>query len=131
MTDRETVLFANEVFYRAFADRDWITPSRSLSCYEMVDRACSLAGFRPRIAAETNDFDVQIELIRSHIGVALIPHLALPDAPAGVTCVESVPTIRRHIHACTRSARVADPGVERLLEVLATATARRLMMHDP
>ena len=52
--------------------------------FQMADRACGLAGFRPAIVAETVDFTVQLELVRAGIGVALVPHLAVAQLPAEV-----------------------------------------------
>ena len=34
------------------ADHPWITRDRTLSCFQMADRACGLAGFRPAIVAK-------------------------------------------------------------------------------
>ena len=53
--------------------------------FQMTDRACGLAGFRPVIVAETMDFAVQLELVRTRAGVALVPRLAVAAVPPEVT----------------------------------------------
>ena len=65
-----------EVDLADLARHPWITPERHLTCFEMTDRACGLAGFRPAIVAETMDFAAQFELVRAGAGVALVPQLS-------------------------------------------------------
>jgi DNA-binding transcriptional LysR family regulator len=107
------------------ADRPWIVPSRTLTCFEMVDRACSIAGFRPTVVAETADFDVQLDLVRAGVGVALVPDLALGDRRSGVHVAHPDPDVHRHLLAIHRTARDNDPGIARLEGMLAAAAERR------
>jgi len=103
---------------RSFALRTWIAPSRQRTCYDMVERACGLAGFRPNVVAETDDFDVQLALVRAGVGVALIPQLALGRPADGVTVLEPLPRIERHLYVATRSELQNDPGAVRLTDAL-------------
>ena len=111
---------------RAFAGKTWIAPSRQRTCFDMVERACGLAGFRPNVVAETDDFDVQLALVRAGVGVALIPRLALDRAPEGVTVLEPHTTIERHLYVATRNELRNDPGVAHITEALAAATVARI-----
>ena len=111
---------------RTFAGRTWITPSRQRTCFDMVERACGLAGFRPNVVAETDDFDVQLALVRAGVGVALIPQLALDRVPAGVTVLQLETTIERHLFVAARIELHHDAGVVRLTEALRAATVVRL-----
>jgi DNA-binding transcriptional LysR family regulator len=45
-----------------------------------LEAACQAAGFAPRIAAETTDPGVTIELIQQQIGVAVLPQSLLQGA---------------------------------------------------
>ncbi len=45
-----------------------------------LEAACRAAGFTPRIAAETSDLGVTIDLIQQQLGVAVLPHSALAGA---------------------------------------------------
>lgn len=110
----------------AFATRSWVTPVRSLTCFEMVDRACGLAGFRPAVVAETIDFSVQLQLVHAGIGVALLPELAVETVPSGVTLVRPRQEVERHIFAATRSGQQHDPGIVRLVDLLRTALSARV-----
>ena len=107
---------------RTLAGRNWIAPSRQRTCFDMVERACGLAGFRPSVVAETDDFDVQLALVRAGVGVALVPQLALDRPLEGVTVLEPETTIERHLYVVTRAELHTDPGVVRLTDALRTAT---------
>jgi len=111
---------------RGFAATTWIAPSRPRTCFDMVERACGLAGFRPNVVAETDDFDVQLALVRAGVGVALIPQLALDRTPEGVTVSEPHTTIERHLYVATRNELRDDPGVAHITEVLTAATVARI-----
>ena len=111
---------------RTFAGRTWITPSRERTCFDMVERACGLAGFRPNVVAETDDFDVQLALVRAGVGVALVPHLALDRRPVGVTLLEVDPSIERHLFLAVRVTLRDDPGVQRLTGALKSAAVVRV-----
>lgn len=68
-----------------FAERSWVAPPRDLTCFEMVERACGLAGFRPSVVAESTDFAALLALVSAGVGVALVPELAVGVRPEGVT----------------------------------------------
>ncbi|MEO6571640.1 MAG: LysR family transcriptional regulator [Ilumatobacteraceae bacterium] len=102
----------------SFARRDWIVPTQTLSCFEMVDRACGRAGFRPKPVAETVDFAVQLGLVQAGIGVALIPDLAVETVPPGVALVRPRQAVERHVFATTRTAQRLDPGISRIIQAL-------------
>lgn len=109
-----------------FAAHDWIVPGRERTCYDMVHRATDLAGFEPRTVAEATDFQVQLALVANGAGVALIPELGASDVPPGVILLDLAVPIRRNILLVSRRASVADPGLQRIQQVIADAAERRL-----
>lgn len=115
-----------EMDVRELAERPWVTPTSELTCFEMVDRACGLAGFRPNVVAETMDYSVQLQLVGSGAGVALIPQLAAQDVPAGVRLVRSNQELKRHIFVAHRASMASDPGLARLSELMRSAAKSRL-----
>ena len=119
-------LHGSTVDLRTFAGRPWIAPSRQRTCFDMVERACGLAGFRPNVVAETDDFDVQLALVRAGVGVALIPQLALDRTPDDVTVLEPHTTIERHLYLATRNELRNDPGVSHITEALTAAAVARI-----
>jgi DNA-binding transcriptional LysR family regulator len=108
------------------ADHAWITPDRNLTCFQMADRACGLAGFRPAIVAETMDFGVQLDLVRAGVGVALVPQLAVAAMPPGVMLARPKQELERHIFATRRIAMQAEPGLGTLIRALRRAANDRL-----
>jgi DNA-binding transcriptional LysR family regulator len=119
-------LAGDHVDLAGLADHAWITADRNLTCYEMVDRACGLAGFRPAIVAETMDFGAQLELVRAGIGVALVPHLAVAGLPPDVTLARPKQELERHIFAASRTPVHAQPGLSTLTKSLRRAAGNRL-----
>ncbi len=103
------------------AQHSWITPVRDLTCFEMTDRACGLAGFRPRIVAETMDFTVQLQLVQVGVGVALVPDLTVAAIPAGVVLARPSLPLERKIEAARRTTMLSDAGLAQLINMLRDA----------
>jgi DNA-binding transcriptional LysR family regulator len=108
-----------------YADHPWICATGDVTCYAMVERACGLAGFRPRLAAESMDFSVQLELVAAGVGVALVPGLTAERIPAEVGLLRLATPIERTIFLAARASRFADPGIRNLARIIeGSATAR-------
>lgn len=120
-----------EVDLAELARHPWITPERHLTCFEMTDRACGLAGFRPTVVAETMDFAVQLELVRIGVGVALVPHLTVAGLPPEVLLAKPRQRIDRHIFAVRRSTMHADPGLDVVVSAFRRAATGRLQIDTP
>jgi DNA-binding transcriptional LysR family regulator len=119
-------LAGDEVDLADLADHHWITPERHLTCYQMTDRACGLAGFRPTVVVETMDFAVQLELVGSRAGVALVPQLAVAAVPPEVMLARPTQTLERHVFVARRTAMHAEPGLDTLVLALRRAADDRL-----
>ena len=104
-----------------FAREDWIIPHHRWSCYEMIERACGLAGFAPHAVAEATDFSTQLALIASGVGVALIPELGCIAVPERVSLRRLAQPVHRHLHLAGRRGWRADPGLTRLADMLQDA----------
>lgn len=114
-----------EVDLAAFADRDWVVPQRGLTCREMTDRACGLAGFRPRAVAESADFAAQLALVAAGAGVALVPDLAADPVPSGVRLARPVPAVERNTAAAVRVSAAGDAGLRTVVGALVAAAELR------
>ncbi|MEW1840315.1 LysR family transcriptional regulator [Nonomuraea angiospora] len=90
LTDRSSVADA-----RADA---WITDRPGTLCHTMAIRACQAAGFEPLVRHHIDDFDTVLAFVAAGQGVALVPHLAAIDPPAGVTLTR-LPLSRRTLAA--------------------------------
>jgi DNA-binding transcriptional LysR family regulator len=122
-------LARDEVDLTELAHHPWITPERHLTCFQMTDRACGLAGFRPIVAAETMDFAVQLELVRIGAGVALVPQLAAVPLPPDVVLARPTQGIERHIVAARRATMHADAALDTLVREFRRAADARLVVN--
>lgn len=109
-----------------YADQPWIAPTSDLTCFDMVERACGLSGFRPRIVAESIDFSVQLALVAAGVGVALVPDLTIDTVPDGVDLLRLDSPIGRMIFLAARAPRFADPGIQTLATTLKNSARARL-----
>lgn len=106
-----------------YAQHDWVVPHRQWSCSEMVQRACGLAGFEPRVVAEATDFSVILSLVSAGAGVALVPHLAIATVPVGVLLLPLAMPVSRHLFVVTRPSTATDPGILRLTDLFKSSAA--------
>lgn len=109
-----------------YADTSWITPPIGLTCREMVQRACGLAGFRPQMAAESVDYSVQLALVAAGVGVAPIRELAIDALLAAVELRDLTTHVGRHIHVSQRQARRAEPGLTTLIGLVTSTAGKHL-----
>jgi DNA-binding transcriptional LysR family regulator len=109
-----------------YARENWIIPHHRWSCYEMVERACGLAGFAPHAVAEATDFSTQLALVAVDVGVALIPNLGCLAVPEQVTLRRLAQPVHRHLHLAVRRGARTDPGLTRLTDLLRTAARTTL-----
>lgn len=87
----------------AVRDADWILASPGTLCHTMTLRACQAAGYTPRVRHHADDFVTVLALVAAGQGVALVPALAVGEAPAGVL-LTALRTRRRTRLACRRGA---------------------------
>jgi DNA-binding transcriptional LysR family regulator len=113
-----------------YAPASWIVPHHRWTCYEMIERACGLAGFTPHAVAEATDFTTQLALVAAGAGVALIPSLGCVAIPEQVKLRHLTQPVHRHLHLATRRGGRADPGLARLAGLLRDA-ARTTLSPSP
>ncbi|MEA2397241.1 MAG: hypothetical protein QOK25_797 [Thermoleophilaceae bacterium] len=70
--------------FEDLAAEPWIQGTQVCSCTRQLRNACTNAGYEPRIAYESDDFQVVQGLVAAGVGVALIPSLALVSERADV-----------------------------------------------
>jgi DNA-binding transcriptional LysR family regulator len=99
------------------ADETWVGP-HSEPCLAYLRRLCARAGFEPRLGYQTDDFPTVLALVASGAGVALVPELAMPNRPQGVSlsAVAEMPATRR-VSFLFRNDE-PSPARDSLLEVL-------------
>ncbi len=97
----------------------WVQTSRSGPCARHVVRCCHAAGFEPKVAFESDDYQTVQGLVAAGVGVGLIPQLALsavrPDIR--VTSLDPQSPVRR-VFAATRRGAPVTPAVATMLDTL-------------
>src|SRR3954451_24368421 len=68
-------------------DEQWVAPPVGWSCDEIFHAGCRTAGFSPRIAHRSGDWQRLMALGASGLGTSLVPRLAQIVTPPGVTIV--------------------------------------------
>jgi DNA-binding transcriptional LysR family regulator len=111
---------------RALRDEPMVTLTRASKLRSTLEMACQAAGFMPRIAAETSDLGVVVELAAEQVGVAVLPASGLEGAAEMVQLGLTHPKLDRRILLVWRSA--TSPPAGRAFLALAR---ERLSPADP
>jgi DNA-binding transcriptional LysR family regulator len=105
------------------SEESWIQTSATTPCARHVVRSCHAAGFEPRVAFESDDYQTVQGLVAAGVGVALIPQLALsavrPDIR--VRALHPRSPVRKVLAAARRGAPVT-PAVATMLDTLREAS---------
>ncbi len=112
-----------EVVLAELADSDWIGPYPGNPCHDVIQLACELAGFQPRLAHSSDDFRAVVALAGAGAGVALVPRSALRGMELKGTVVRPVagPAATRRVFAAVRRGAEAHPLIRPVLDALARA----------
>jgi DNA-binding transcriptional LysR family regulator len=96
----------------------WVAGKVGTFCHLVVVHSAHQAGYEPRIAHTTNDFQVEFALVAAKAGVGLVPELAGPPPPGVVLRpVAGAPPARR-IYAAVRAGSSERPAIAAMLHAL-------------
>jgi DNA-binding transcriptional LysR family regulator len=106
------------------SDESWIQSTVSCPCRRHVQNACAAAGFEPRVAHESDDFQVVQGLVAAGVGVALIPALGLVSERADVVIRPVAPKPpARKILAAALANGYRSPAVAEMIDILQAIAA--------
>lgn len=110
-----------ELRLREVADEDFVCMRSGYGLRELSDRLCAEAGFRPRVVIETGQLSIVHGMVRSGIGLALLPRLAA----SGASCVRALADrgAHRELGAVWRRSALVSPPVRTFLDLLVESTA--------
>ena len=94
----------NNVKLEDLKDERWIASRDGTSGATCLTRLCAAAGFAPRIAFRSNDYEVVQSLVAAGVGVALIPALGYRPLPDTHAMPLRHKPLRRHVHVIHRTA---------------------------
>ena len=88
----------------------WIGGTPDCECNRLINRACAVAGFEPRIAFETDDYTAMQGFVAAGVGVSLIAELGLTSIRDDIVVRASGATRRcAQIYAATAIDGTARP----------------------
>jgi DNA-binding transcriptional LysR family regulator len=113
------------------ADDPWIASTRDCECNRLINRACAIAGFEPRIAFQTDDYTAMQGFVAAGVGVSMIAELGLTSIRDDII-VRSLgrETPVREVFAMTAADAHRTPATHAMLEILA-GVAERYELRRP
>jgi DNA-binding transcriptional LysR family regulator len=103
-------------------DERWVAPPVGWSCDEVFVAGCRAAGFSPRIAHRSGDWQAVMGLVAAGLGISLVPRLAHSVTPPGVVIVPLTGVApRRHVFAACRAGAESNPAIRAVLDAIAEA----------
>ncbi|GLZ33059.1 LysR family transcriptional regulator [Lentzea sp. NBRC 105346] len=106
-----------DVSLRELSEEDWVATLPGNPVRDVVELACSEAGFAPRITHTSDDFRAIGALVAAGAGVALVPRNALPGTPVR----GNVPL--RRVFAAVRRGSEERPLIKLVRDELVRAAA--------
>lgn len=120
---RHALADSEVVALSSLEDQNWISTLEGDACDQLLTRACTTAGFHPRVRHRAGDWMAILAMVAAGMGVALVPHTAQFPVPAGVATVPTTgPEVRRHLYAAVRRGSEARPAVAAYLTALRDVT---------
>ena len=107
------------------ADDPWIAGTHDCECNRLINRACAVAGFEPRIAFQTDDYTAMQGFVAAGVGVSLIAELGLTSIRDDIV-VRSLgrETPVREVFAATALDAHRTPATQAMLEILTSVATR-------
>jgi DNA-binding transcriptional LysR family regulator len=107
------------------ADDAWIAGTSDCECNRLISRACIIAGFEPRIAFETDDYNAMQGFVAAGVGVSMIAELGLSSVRDDVV-VRALgrETPVREVYAATAADAYRTPATDAMLEILSGVAER-------
>lgn len=100
-------------------EESWVQTSVASPCARHVVRSCHAAGFEPKVAFESDDYQTVQGLVAAGVGVGLIPQLALSAVRPDIRVRALHPSSPvRQVFAATRRGAPVTPAVATMLDTL-------------
>ncbi|MGW2332196.1 LysR family transcriptional regulator [Streptomyces sp. NPDC001700] len=103
---------------RQLGDQPWIAITTGLPARRQFDEATVAAGFKPRVAFESENYYVAQSLVGTGIGVAMLSRLSVAPTLGAVHRDLVEPRLERHIYAVTPADTTLFPLADVLVGLL-------------
>lgn len=105
-------------------DQPWIAPRSDTALRAVLERACGLAGFAPRVDYTSDDYTVILALVAAGLGVSLVPPLAAETVSATLRLRPVAdPALSRRVSVAARAGSTRTPRIAALIDNLRHAAA--------
>jgi LysR family hydrogen peroxide-inducible transcriptional activator len=105
------------------AEEDFVGMHRGYGLRELMETVCLRAGFAPRVTVETSQLSVLWGMVRSGVGVSILPRLATTGYPQTVPLTD--PAATRELGVVWREGGALSPAAAAFLDVLVAAADER------
>jgi DNA-binding transcriptional LysR family regulator len=114
------------------SDQAWVQGDCSGLCGAMQLKACENSGFIPRVAYETDDYNVVQGLVAAGVAVSMIAELALTNVRDDIV-IRSLGTDApaRKVYAATLKCQYRSPAAAAMLDILRDAADEYLASRRP
>ncbi|MFC7886217.1 LysR family transcriptional regulator [Streptomyces sp. NPDC057376] len=109
------------------AEQEWIIRADNHPVADVLRRSCRQAGFEPRIAYASHDYQEAQAMVAAGLGIALAPRLALTSRRSDVRLLpfaSDVPAPTRRVLLASARSRPATPPAEAMARVLRAVAQR-------
>jgi DNA-binding transcriptional LysR family regulator len=101
------------------AGEAWVAGAADCECNRLISHACAMAGFQPRIAFQTDDYNAMQGFVAAGVGVSLIAELGLRTVRDDIVVRDlGRETPVRQIYAATLADGYRAPATQAMLEIL-------------
>ncbi|MEV5505341.1 LysR family transcriptional regulator [Streptomyces orinoci] len=104
-----------ETGLEVLAQRPLMCLPRGTGLRTIVDRACAVAGVRPKVAFEAGDPNTLAQLTGRGLGIAVLPESLVRYYAAELTAVNTRPVLRGSLALAWRTAGPVSPGARAFL----------------
>ncbi|MEU6118837.1 LysR family transcriptional regulator [Streptomyces sp. NPDC047117] len=101
------------------AGDDYVGMHRGYGLRELMDMVCLQAGFSPRVTVETGQLSVLCGMVRSGVGVSVVPRLASAGYATAISLDD--PVARRELGVIWRKGSPLTPAASAFLDLLVAA----------
>ncbi|MBA2516618.1 MAG: LysR family transcriptional regulator [Solirubrobacterales bacterium] len=112
-----------ELALEELASETWVDVPTTSEARRLLLRACGRAGFIPRVAFESDEYETVQQLVAAGVGVALIPRLALRFSVPGVTLVPLRVPVVREVMAAVHAPQFRAPAAHAMIGILREVAA--------
>jgi molybdate transport repressor ModE-like protein len=105
-----------------FSEEAWLSGQGPSTCSDLLTDTCHDVGFEPRVAFESDDYNVIQGFVAAGLGVTLLPDLALANLREDIVVRPTEPEApTRRVWAASRTPGSRSPATDALLAILGDA----------